>query len=123
MPGTAVTCWSPQDSDWVAHVIATLVCQEPPVLSSVAVNRARVLRAPLLTTPDSAKTSVIKRKNGAKGGREHAHRAAEKGEAPCPAQLGPLTPVREGNNHLNISTDTHRYRYSHTHGGRGIYGF
>lgn len=32
-------------------------------------------------------------------------------------------PLLGGSSHLNIYTDTHRYRYSHTHGGWGIYGF
>lgn len=62
MPGTAVTCWSPRGSDWVAQVSATPGCQEPPILSSVAVNSAEVLRAPtthnlsakLLTQPKTS---------------------------------------------------------------------
>lgn len=52
------------------------------------------------------------------GGRECAHGAAEKLGHPGQPVPAPH-PLLRGSSHLNTSTDTHRYRDSHTHGDGG----
>ena len=111
----------------MARVSATLGCREPPSLSGAAAGSARGLRAPaahvpsakLLTLPKtSLRGQMLEQRVAGSMPTGQLKKLGHPGQ-PVPSPR----PLLGGSSHLNTYTDTHRYRYSHTHGGRGIYGF